>query len=46
MNVPRKKVVVADCNEEVLIALEKILEETGFDTTTVLTAEAGGFENA
>ena len=38
MNVPRKKVVVADCNEEVLIALEKILEEAGFDTTTVSTA--------
>ena len=38
MNVPRKKVVVADGNEEVLIALEKILEETGFDTTTVSTA--------
>jgi DNA-binding response OmpR family regulator len=38
MNMPRKKVVVADCNEEVLIALEKILEEAGFDTTTVWTA--------
>ena len=38
MKVPRKKVVVADGNEEVLIALEKILEETGFDTTAVLTA--------
>jgi len=39
MNVPRKKVLVADCNEGVLIALEKILEEAGFDTTTVSTAK-------
>ena len=38
MNIPRKKVVVADCNEEVLIALEKILEDAGFDTTTAWTA--------
>ena len=38
MNMRRKKVVIADCNEKVLIALEKILEEAGFDTTTVWTA--------
>jgi len=38
MNTPRKKVLVADCHEEVLIALEKILEDAGFDTTTVWTA--------
>ena len=38
MNTPRKKVLVADCHEEVLIALEKMLEEAGFDTTTVWTA--------
>jgi DNA-binding NtrC family response regulator len=38
MNTRRKRVLVADCHEEVLIALEKILEEAGFDTTTVCTA--------
>jgi len=38
MNTPRKKVLVADCHEEVLIALEKMLEDAGFDTTTVWTA--------
>ena len=38
MKIPRKKVVVADCNEEVLISLEKILEDAGFDTTTAWTA--------
>jgi two-component system, OmpR family, response regulator ResD len=38
MNMPRKKVVVADCNQEVLIALEKVLEDAGFDTTTACTA--------
>jgi DNA-binding response OmpR family regulator len=38
MKTPRKKVLVADCHEEVLIALEKILEDAGFDTTTVWTA--------
>jgi DNA-binding response OmpR family regulator len=39
MNTPRKRVLVADCHEEVLIALEKMLEDAGFDTTTVWTAE-------
>jgi DNA-binding response OmpR family regulator len=39
MKTPRKKVLVADCHEEILIALEKILEEAGFDTTTVWTAK-------
>lgn len=38
MKTPRKKVLVADCHEEVLIALEKMLEDAGFDTTTVWTA--------
>jgi len=38
MNTPRKKVLVADCHEEVLIALERTLEEAGYDTTTVWTA--------
>jgi DNA-binding response OmpR family regulator len=39
MNTPRKKVLVADCHEEVLIALEKMLEDAGFDTTTAWTAK-------
>jgi DNA-binding response OmpR family regulator len=38
MKTLRKKILVADCNEEVLIALEKMLEDAGFDTTTVWTA--------
>jgi DNA-binding NtrC family response regulator len=38
MKTPRKKVLVADCHEEVLIALEKMLEDAGFETTTVWTA--------
>ena len=38
MKTPRKKVLVADCHEEILIALQKILEDAGFDTTTVWTA--------
>lgn len=35
----RKRVLVADCHEEVLIVLEKMLEDAGFDTTTVWTAQ-------
>jgi DNA-binding response OmpR family regulator len=38
MNTSRKKVLIADCHEEVLIALEKMLEDAGFDTTTAWTA--------
>ncbi len=38
MKASRKKVLVADCHEEVLIALEKMLEDAGFDTTTAWTA--------
>ena len=36
---PRKKILVADCHEDVLITLEKMLEDAGFDTTTVWTAK-------
>ena len=39
LNTSRKRVLIADCHEEVLIALEKMLEEMGFDTTTVWTAK-------
>ncbi len=34
----RKRVLVADCHEEVLITLKKMLEDAGFDATTVWTA--------
>ena len=39
MNPSRKRILVADCNEDVLIILEKLLEDAGFDTTTVWTAK-------
>lgn len=39
MKTARKKVLVADCHGEVLIVLEKMLEDAGFDTTTVWTAQ-------
>jgi DNA-binding response OmpR family regulator len=39
MKTPRKKVLIADCHEDVLIALEKMLEDAGFDTTTAWTAK-------
>ena len=39
MKTLRKKILVADCHEETLIALEKMLEDAGFDTTTVWTAD-------
>ena len=39
MKTARKRILVADCHEEVLIVLEKLLEDTGFDTTTVWTAQ-------
>lgn len=39
MTTERKRVLVADCHEEVLIVLEKMLEDAGFDTTTVWTAQ-------
>jgi len=38
MKTSRKKVLVADCHEDVLIVLEKLLEDAGFDTRTVWTA--------
>jgi DNA-binding response OmpR family regulator len=39
MKTARKRILVADCHEEVLIVLEKLLEDAGFDTTTVWTAQ-------
>jgi DNA-binding response OmpR family regulator len=38
MDVHRKKILVADCHDDTLVILEKLLEDTGFDTTTVWTA--------
>lgn len=39
MNTQRKKILIADCHEEILITLQKLLEDAGFDTTTVWTAK-------
>jgi DNA-binding response OmpR family regulator len=39
MNAQRKKILIADCHEEILITLQKLLEDAGFDTTTVWTAK-------
>jgi len=39
MNAHRRKVLVADCHDDTLIILEKVLEDAGFDTTTVWTAK-------
>lgn len=39
MKSARKRILIADCHEEVLIVLEKMLEDVGFDTTTVWTAK-------
>lgn len=39
MDARRKKILVADCHEEILITLQKLLEDAGFDTTTVWTAK-------
>ena len=39
MKTARKKILVADCHEEILMLLEKALEDAGFDTTTAWTAQ-------
>jgi two-component system response regulator VanR len=39
MNPTRKRILIADCQEDVLIILERLLEDAGFDTTTVWTAK-------
>lgn len=38
MRARRRKILVADCHNDTLIILEKLLEDAGFDTTTVWTA--------
>jgi DNA-binding response OmpR family regulator len=40
MKAKRKRILIADCHEDVLIILERLLEDAGFDTTTVWTAAA------
>ena len=37
MNDARKRVLISDCEAEALIALERLLEDAGFDTTTACT---------
>lgn len=39
MNVVRPRVLIADCHEDTLIALQKALKDAGFDTSTVWTAQ-------
>ena len=39
MKPSRQKILIADCHEDVLIILERLLEDAGFDTTTVWTAK-------
>jgi DNA-binding response OmpR family regulator len=39
MRTTRKKILIADCHGEVLMALEKLLEDEGFDTRTAWTAK-------
>ena len=39
MNANRRKILVADCHDDTLIILEKLLEDAGFNTTTVWTAK-------
>jgi len=39
MTPTRKRILIADCHEDALIILEKLLEDAGFDATTVWTAK-------
>ena len=39
MNVARKRILISDCDVEILIALEHFLEDCGFDTTTACTTD-------
>jgi CheY-like chemotaxis protein len=38
MNRPRAKLLIADCHEDTLIALQRVLEDAAYDTTAVWTA--------
>lgn len=35
----QKRILIADCHEDILIALERLLEDAGFDTATAWTAK-------
>ena len=39
MKPTRRRILIADCHEDVLITLERLFEDAGFDTTTVWTAK-------
>lgn len=39
MKPDRAKLLIADCHEDTLIVLQKVLEDAGFDTTAVWTVE-------
>jgi len=36
MKPSRKRILVVDCHEDVLIILERLLEDAGFDTTNCM----------
>lgn len=38
MNQPRAKLLIADCHEDTLIVLQRVLEDAAYDTTAVWTA--------
>ncbi len=39
MTMNRRKILIADCDEHVLINLERLLEDAGYDTTTAWNAK-------
>ncbi len=39
MNHARKRILISDCDADVLILLEHVLEDDGFDTTTACTTD-------
>jgi CheY-like chemotaxis protein len=39
MNRQRAKLLIADCHEDTLIDLQRVLEDAGFDTTAVWTSK-------
>ncbi len=39
MKVRRPRVLIVDCHEDVLISLERLLEDAGYDTTTAWSAQ-------
>ena len=39
MDHAKKRILISDCDPDVLITLERVLEDAGFDTTTAMTQE-------